>query len=753
MGIELLVLGVSLAITAATAAFLIMSAPKGQQDSMQPQSLDQFNITQAREGSVVPLAYGRSKITGNIIWYDNLTTEEVTQEVEGGKGGGGSEEQTVGFRYFLDIWQSLCHGKVTVISTYIQNDLKTVEAANTIYNDGTQLTYPTQPGAHATPNKGVAHIFYEKMFLGENVSTVPTIHFVVDRDLSGLPIVYANMANGNNPAAIIYDIMIRGGVKSNEIDVASFNAAATFWNSKGYGLNIVFSSQKKVSDMIADVLNYVDGSVFVTQLGQFALKAYNPDDQPAETMDDDDFIDISFSRPSYSQMPNSFTANYVDAEQDFTQRTLTLKNEANLLLTGDQINQSLDFTGFRDAEAASKRLYEFMKNSSYPALEIAVKTSLAFSELKPGDIVSINSTDFGITSGEFRVVSIDNEGIDSNEISFKGIQVTETLFDDVFLIAGEPEFTSPGIDLQVFTDVRAFELPYSKITEFEPAFLLLVARKTYAETAFSVMWSLESGANYITKGAFTTFSQVGTLQSQYPSNTYAIDDTVGILYTPTKFDPSFGPISRGQLFTTMRVAVIGNEIIAFQDVQPEGVGNYRLTGCVRGVLGTPIETHNVGAKIYLTSLANNILRGVTAGNFYIKAIPRFHTQSVDPGLVSPVSVSLTNKAKTPRKVSRLLATRTGDSVVLEIFPSSPDVPGFGDGNADQITDAQPHPFFFGGDFELSYNSLLEYIQNTTKTITLAGAFVITVKQRRFGFLSESLAITVGSGDGQYVASS
>src|SRR3990172_1157808 len=396
MGIETIVLISAFAISAALAAYTISQSKKSaSNDQMGPQGLDQFGITQAREGSSVPMIYGRVRLPGNIIWYGNLETEEIVQSAGGGGGGkgfgggGGGGDQVTGYKYFLDIWQSIGMGKISLIDTYVNNKLEAVNASSTEFNDGTMTNFPSEPGPDANKIKGVSHIFYKRLFLGENTTQVPTIHFVVERILD-TPVSFQNMSNGNNPAAVIYDIFRKAGLQDNELDLALFNTAATYWNSRGYGLNLIFSSQVKCADMINEVLAQVEGSVFLTTEGKYGIKAFDPNEAPVEILNADDYFEFSMRRVAYTQLPNDFRGNFIDQDQDYSQRTVVSQNQAVIELTGNRITQSLDLSAFRDLNTASKRIFEIMKQLSYPDLEIDVRTHLGFSELVPGDVIEIN---------------------------------------------------------------------------------------------------------------------------------------------------------------------------------------------------------------------------------------------------------------------------------------------------------------------------------------------------------------------------
>jgi len=731
------------------AIFAFLFRPKPESPDMAPATLDSFSITTANEGSVVPIVFGKVRIPGNIIWYGNLITEEVTEEA-GGKGGGGGET-VVGYNYYLDVWEALCYGKISLIKTYVQDKEQTISASSTDFNDGTQSIYPTEPGTYANRIPRVAHIFWKKWFLGENQTYVPTVHFVVERDLGSSPINHAVMSNGHNPAAIIYQILIDNGASVSDIDLSSFNDAADYWYNQGYGLNLILSSSQKAKKQIAHVLSYVGGAFGEDDEGRFFLKAFDPNDSAVATVNTEDFLDFTFTRKTWDQTYNIFRGTYLDESKDFTQRVLIIGNRANIQLQGRQRVLNVDLKAFRDVDAASKRLWEIMKEQSYPGAQIEFVTTMKFRSVKVGEIVEINNSEYGISSAEFRVINKDISEIDKNRISWRAIQVTETLFDDNYETAGGSEWTNPDYTPAALVHQAIFELPYNPTYGHDTAYLMLAARVHSFETGWVAMVS-STGTDYESYGKFTGWAQYGTLDETYPDDTYSIDDETGILFTPYRDDPTFNTISRTDLFGKNRFALLGNEIVRFERVTPVGSNQYRLEGIVRGVLNTPVESHSSGSDIWLFNLSENILTGVPSSDFYVKMLPYFGAVTVDPSDATAIHVTSIGKAKVPWPVCRIKVVRSGSSLSVEWWPTNQDNKGAGTTDADAQTDQDP--MLYDGDFEV-YESVSGLgssviVNGTSTTLTQASACTVYVRARLNGQVSDWKSVYVSSGDGTYI---
>lgn len=737
---------VVIAIAGAALAYFMS---KGSNPDMAGPDLTDMNVTQASEGSVVPTTYGRCRVSGNIIWYGNvITTEE--KEKAGGKGGGGSDKITIGYNYYIDIWQAICRGKAEIIQTYVQDEVKTPTAAATSFNDGTQSTYPTDPGQYANAINGVAHIFYDKLYLGMNVTFVPTIHFLVERDLSSVGVLYPELTKGANPAAIIYDILIEASALPVQINTASFNTAATYWNTKDYGLNIKFDKRTKAKQKIAEVLGFVGGAFGLDNDSKFIVKAFDPDDSSVATIDTEDFLEFTFARKTWFDTHNEFRANFTDETKDYTPRTIVARNAANAALQGRTKSMAIDLTAFRTIEKASERLWEVCKRESYPYASIKFKTTLAYYEVNIGQVVTINNNEYNIADAEFRVMTKDVTEVDKNIVGFTAEQVSETLFDDNFATGGGPGWTVPDYAPDKLIKQALYELPWNPYTGFDRAYIMLCARVNGWETGWESIIS-NTGTDYLSAGTFSGWAQYGTLDETYVI-THTIDDTIGILYTPYREDPEFQTVTRTDLFAVNRYILIGNEIMRFQTVTVEGAGSIRLTGVVRGVLNTTPAQHNAAAPIWLFNLSENILTGLTSSDFYIKYLPYFKEEKVDPAVATAIHTTVIyNRAPTPWDITRIEGVRSGSDVTINWWPVGKTNAGAGYLSADAQTDAAP--YVYDGDFEI-YNSAtgigaVEVVDNTTWNESRAGAITYYVRARYQGFNGPWASVAVGSTDGTY----
>jgi hypothetical protein len=708
--------------------------------SMKPNNLDGFSPTRCQEGTVIPVTFGRIRLTGNLLWYGNLKTEPIIQVTSVPRPFRSDKKvKTItGYKYYLDMWQGVCQGNVDLVQIY--NNDKLFMIGHHTFNGGNLGFAPPVPVEGVGRCDGVAHVWFPAHYLGENNMTPPTFHFVVDRVLDS-PLTHAVMANGVNPAAIIYELLIHGGAAVSMIDMDSFQKAADYWYTKGYGLNINFSEIKEIRECITTVFQYVDG-VLVDHGNRFELVAYTPEDEAVDHLTKDDFIDFTFSRKSWEDTYNDLRGNYIDEDQAFTQRTVAVVNPANIAVQGRTNQKTVDLSAYRDRETASKRLWELMKRLSYPEASVSFRTHVRHGALQVGNIIVIDHDEYGLVETYWRITEKDLGEVDVNEVTFRAVEAVERLFDSRFAVSGVSEYSAETAVPSPPLAQALFELPWN-MTGHVPAWLMLVARAGN-ETSFRIMTS-STGTDYSLLGECGTFAQHGVLLEAYGSNTLSLDDDTGILYAPEREDPVFPSLSRSDLFAVTRVAIIGSEILGFQTVTPEGGTGIRLKGCIRGLYNTPISDHPAGSGIWIANIGDNVSQGIGPGTF-VKFIPCTQTEAAD--LAEAVAVQAVS-SPVLWAPARIRAVRSGSQVNVTWWPKDDEPQGAGAVSPDSQADQDP--FLYSGDFQVTHPGGTVTVTGCTLTVSFTGSGTIEVRARYNGRMSAAKSLTVGAADGETIS--
>ena len=556
MGIGTAIVALSIAAASFVIA-LVVSNRYRDIDTPEDQIPGDIDATGQAEGAVIPLVYGYNYISGNTIYFksdrSNLTHAEFW------------------------IWQTICLGYVGNWEYFeedgsflLYTDEKhsregfipgshpgaTYTPIDLILNRGDgqyqtkSVPFPRPPWASLglltqserdnfryvrTGMPGVVSVIIQDR-LPEGVRNIPHYKYYVERILNtGLPkenvkypIVHRR-AVGNNPAAVIYDLLTNDqyglSVDTSEINWQSFVTASEDLYLRA--LSFVIKEPTSVMEIVRKIQAWADCYLMKNRENEYILKVFKDSDadSPRATIIDNDFIEFTFDRKSWDDTYNAFTGNYLAIEENFsvgfnewvrrTRRTVTIKNEANIRLTGNIREKVVDLTCFTHETTTRERLMEIMKKESYPYATAKMVTNMEFSYLNKGDVITIDSDEYN-TQAPFRILSIDFKEVDKNRIGFNLLQMRETISSAVENQPVEP--VAPGLPTE--TTALAVSPPCLENVTFPPfSAISNQLTRSFVNDADSVVhW----GINQLQMGMLT----YGTDYTVINHNRIKLDETI-----------------------------------------------------------------------------------------------------------------------------------------------------------------------------------------------------------------------------------
>lgn len=191
--------------------------------------LSDTSVQASTYGKTIPVAYGRNRLAGNIIWSQPIketVTRTTTDSSGGGKGGGGSASQTtVTYSYSVTMAIAICEGPISeVVRAWA--DSKALDAALTSANytvylgDDTQMPDATMESFLGTGNspayRGIAYVVITDFPLADYGNRIPNFTFEITRPVRPTPaledkITSIHMIPGTGEFVYSTDITVKTG--------------------------------------------------------------------------------------------------------------------------------------------------------------------------------------------------------------------------------------------------------------------------------------------------------------------------------------------------------------------------------------------------------------------------------------------------------------------------------------------------------------------------------------------------------------
>jgi len=147
--------------------------------------VDRFRLMGASEGAAVSQVYGRSRISGQVIWS---TQFQETGTTTGGGKGAGSRPQSTTYTYSLSMAVALCEGTISAVGRVWADGVELQpETLNMRVYSGSLDQQPDPKleaieGAGQVPAyRGIAYVVFEDLELGQFGNRVPQFTFEVMR--------------------------------------------------------------------------------------------------------------------------------------------------------------------------------------------------------------------------------------------------------------------------------------------------------------------------------------------------------------------------------------------------------------------------------------------------------------------------------------------------------------------------------------------------------------------------------------------
>ena len=566
---------------------------RGKNTTNRADMIADFQINSASYGEVVPEVLGTTRLSGNIIYYDDFTPHEHRSTTRTGKGGG-SKHTEITYTYTVACAIGLCEGPIAGIGkVWRDKEIYTYPSEKielTAYNgDYGQTPWPYVLSKHpekALPYSGLAYMA-GVVDLGERGS-LPQFNFEIRGKLldtgDGIDV---------NPADYIVHVL-------KSIDDVSIDGLE---NYRAYckAADILISTPQdskssKAQNVINDIAEITNSLVFwstdrlkIVPLADKPIGDWSPANQIQYNLTADDLIPASdgqlivYKRKDSSETYNQATVEFINRANSYEKETVSFEVVADV-----QKN------GLKPASKKSAHYLYTKARAQYYAEQLAMKRlyaknqytfhlDWAFCRLEPGDLVTITDELCGLREQIVVITSVSEAADGQLEITAEG--------------------KPPGTYAPAKYNVHENERPFVDYNQEAPSVNDVAIFQTVGDVGGNQVfigvnapsgwggcsvWLSDNDENYSRVGSITQQARMGRTLTAL-SNT---GDGVSVKLNQ-------GSMKGGTHIDAERantLSWIDGEALSYEGAQLQTDGSYKLTGLVRGQYATIPTDHASGAR-------------------------------------------------------------------------------------------------------------------------------------------------------------
>lgn len=572
-----------------------MSFFKSRNITTRANKIADFSVNTAEYGATVPEVIGTTRLSGNVIYYDDFTAHEHRETHKTGKGGR-SKQTHISYTYTVAVILGLCEGRIAGIGK--------VWRGKDVYNypaEDIQLTlFDGRPGQgpwsytankhpdKALPYEGLAYMA-GVINLGESGS-MPNYNFEVRGKLletgDGVDV---------NPADYIRYVLDKVGLQATEI--VGLDNYRRYCKEADLLISSPADSESRAArDIINEIAELTNCYMFwsndrfkIVPLADRPIGNWQPNKQIMYDLTADDFIPqgdgtlVSYQRKDSSELYNQFPVEFTNRANNYEKESVSYE------LTEDIRNYGLRPANKKTAkyiytkDRAVKIAEQWARNSLYGRNKYTFKLDWAFCRLEVGDLVTITD---------------DNVGIDHQPAIINSVvEGTDGLLTVTAISRAKGNYSAAKFD--VHGNDRPF-IDYNQPSDHTlPVIFQPPADLT---TAGLELWIAAKGAGKVWGGCYVHVSDdnLNYREAGQISNSARCGKLItAITATSTTIVVSCNDqlISGTQQDAERKNTLcwIGGECFSYVAAQMRADGNWQLEGCIRGQCNTTAAQHSAGA--------------------------------------------------------------------------------------------------------------------------------------------------------------
>ena len=596
----------------------------GHTTTTRANKISDFIVATAEYGASVPEILGTTRVSGNIIYYDDFTAIEHKDVQKAGKGGG-SKHVNITYTYTVAAIIGLCEGEISGIGKIWDGkdvyEYPSDKINMTLFKGSeTQQPWAYTQGKHpekALPYKGLAYVA-GVVDLGSSAS-FPSYNFEVKGKL-------LNTGDGIdvNPADYIRYVLDKAGLK--DVEIKGLENYRQYCREHDLLISTPSDSAKQPARaVINDIIRMTNAAMFwsndcykIVVLDDRPQGNWTPDKTPKYDITEDDLIPLAgkalvqFERKDSADVYNNFPVEFMNRANGYERESVAYELKEDVADYG--LRQAPSFSAkYIYTKARAVKIAEMLaRKSKYERNRYTFQLPWTFCRLEVGDLVTITEPNSFLDKTVVRITGVTEK--ENGLLMFKAVG------------------TPPGDYEAAQYDVHENDRPYIEMNGtasdtvpvlFQPPAdmtkdgleLWIAAKGKEQNWGGCSVYLSDDDEHYIHAGDINNSSRLGEVK------TYS-EDKIKVSCNSQLLSGKPEDAERGNT-----LCWVGGECLSYTAAILQGDGNYLLSGLVRGQYNTakrshasgesfvrldnyllkiPFSKNDIGKKVYLKFISKNI---------------------------------------------------------------------------------------------------------------------------------------------------
>lgn len=564
----------------------------GKNTTTRADKISNFTVNTAEYGAAVMEVLGTTRISGNVIYYDDFTAIEHSETQKTGKGGG-SSHTNITYTYTVAVILGLCEGPISGINrVWVGKDIYYYpdDKLKLTLHKGTANQRPWSYVTNKHPDKALSYSGLAYMAgvidLGSSGS-MPSYNFEVQGNL-------LSTGDGVDVNPMDYIQYVLSKIGQGNVEFLGAESFRTYCAASDLLISTPAdaTSPQETQQIVNEIAELCGAFVFnsnnkykIVPLENRPVGAWEPDNTIWYDLTTDDFLPeggscVTWSRKDSSEQYNRWTVEYMSRDNGYEKESVSYEDVADIAERGVKQAPTIQ-AGYIYTKARAVKIAEAAaRRSKVGKNRYTFKLDWPFCRLEPGDKVRITDEASGIIN---QVVIIDSVKEDE-----KGLPIFTALswFDGNY---GPAEYDVHDVDRPFInfnapasdTDAPAIFQPPADLTA-DGLEVWIAAKGAGSNWGGCSVYMSDNNEYYRTLGKITNNARLGPLVS-------AISATATSLTVAINGMMLSGSAQDAQRANTL--LWIDGECLSYETATLLGDGTYRLDGLVRGQYNTTPAAH------------------------------------------------------------------------------------------------------------------------------------------------------------------